>query len=190
MDSDKSHWYRSLFPQARCGLAAINEISSNMSTVESLLPEEYQSIVAPALKAAAELAAARGDPYLFNDLPSMLSLMVMVKGLADRYQDQWGALGQNSPLSVFKQAPIAACIMVLNEYEVDEDSINAMTSALKAALEKLTSDQVFGAESAQIQKAWNALLEKKSELAAAHLRQAATITAAAIDKWEESRKLN
>lgn len=161
-----------------------------MSATDSLLPEEYQSVVAPALKAAAELAAARGDPYLFNDLPSMLSLMVMVQGLADRYQDQWGALGQISPLAVFKQAPIAACVMVLNEYEVDEDSISAMTSALQAAHEKLVADQVFGAESAQVQKAWNAIVESKGELAAAHLRQAATIIAAAIDKWEGARKLN
>ena len=49
-----------------------------MSSVDGLLPEEYQQIVAPAMKAAADLAAARGDPYLFNDLPSMLTLMVLV----------------------------------------------------------------------------------------------------------------
>ena len=161
-----------------------------MSAADSLLPEEYQSVIAPALKAAADLAAARGDPYLFNDLPSMLSLMVMVRGLADRYQDQWGPLGQISPIEVFNQAPVAACVMVLNEYEVDEDSTVAMTAALKAAQDKLFEDKVFGAESAQIQKAWSAILDNKTELASAHLRQAATITAAAVDKWEASRKLN
>jgi hypothetical protein len=161
-----------------------------MSVVDSLLPEEYQSIMAPALKAAADLAAARGDPYLFNDLPSMLSLMVMVHGLADRYQDQWGPLGQISPAAVFKQAPIAACVMVLNEYEVDEDSIGAMTDALNAAHAKLLQDAVFGAESAQVQKAWDALVEKKPDLAAAHLRQAGTVIAAAVDAWEKARHLN
>ena len=75
-----------------------------MTVVDGLLPEEYQQVVAPALKAAADLAAARGDPYLFNDLPSMLALMILVKGLADRYQDQWGALGQTSAREVFEQA--------------------------------------------------------------------------------------
>ena len=64
-----------------------------MSAVDGLLPEEYQAVVAPAMRAAAELAAARGDPYLFNDVACMLGLMVMVRDLADLYQDQWGALG-------------------------------------------------------------------------------------------------
>lgn len=161
-----------------------------MSSVDGLLPEEYQQIVAPAMKAAADLAAARGDPYLFNDLPSMLTLMVLVKGFADRYQDQWGALGQSSSAETFKQAPIAACVMVLSEYEVAEESIVTMTQALSEARDSLVSQAVFGAEAAQVQKAWDAQLAEKPDLCAAHLRQAATITAAAIDKWEQARNAN
>ena len=80
--------------------------------------------------------------------------------------------------------------MVLNEYEVDEDSIGAMTDALNAAHAKLLQDAVFGAESAQVQKAWDALVEKKPDLAAAHLRQAGTVIAAAVDAWEKARHLN
>ena len=159
-----------------------------MSIVDGLLPEEYQQVVAPALKAAADLAAARGDPYLFNDLPSMLSLMVLVKGFADRYQDQWGALGQISAPEVFKQAPQAACVMVLTEYEVDPNSIQQMVAALDKAFAHLQSDKVFGAESAQVQKAWEASLQDKPDLCAAYLRQAATVTAAAIDAWEQNRR--
>lgn len=158
-----------------------------MKVADSLLPEEYQYVVAPALKAAADLAAARGDPYLFNDLPSMLTLMVLVKGLADRYQHQWGALGQISSAEIFKQAPIAATVMVLTEYELEEDSIAAMKQALEGAFQRLQQAQVFGQESAQVQKAWDALLKDRGDLAAAHLRQAATITAAAIDGWEQGR---
>ncbi|MGR8946993.1 MAG: hypothetical protein ACU84Q_03040 [Gammaproteobacteria bacterium] len=161
-----------------------------MSSVDGLLPEEYQQVVAPAMKAAADLAAARGDPYLFNDLPSMLTLMVLVSGLADRYQDKWGPLGQLSPPATFKQAPIAACVMVLKEYEVDEQSIAAMTQALSKACESLQADAVFGAESLQVQKAWEAQLAEKPDLCAAHLRQAGTIIAAAIDSWEQARKNN
>ena len=161
-----------------------------MSSIDGLLPEEYQQVVAPALKAAAELAAARGDPYLFNDLPSMLTLMTIVKGFSDRYQDQWGALGQISAREIFEQAPQAACVMVLSEYEVEPASINDMVAALDKAFATLCADGVFGAESGHVQKAWEAQLEDKSDLCAAYLRQAATITAAAIDAWEQKRAAN
>ena len=161
-----------------------------MSVVDGLLPEEYQQVVAPALKAAADLAAARGDPYLFNDLPSMLTLMVLVKGFADRYQDQWGALGQISAREVFHQAPQAACVMVLSEYEVDPMSVQQMIGALENAFETLHGDQVFGAESVQVQKAWDAQLQDKPDLCAAYLRQAATTAASAIDAWESKRHAN
>ena len=161
-----------------------------MTVIDGLLPEEYQQVIAPALKAAADLAAARGDPYLFNDLPSMLTLMVLVKGFADRYQDQWGALGQASPRETFMQAPQAACVMVLTEYELDPESISHMQVALVKAFETLLNANVFGPESAQMEKAWQAQLQNKSELRDAHLRQAATITAAAIDAWEQKRQAN
>ncbi|MEM7468264.1 MAG: hypothetical protein AAF387_15445 [Pseudomonadota bacterium] len=161
-----------------------------MTVAESLLPEEYQQIVAPALKAAAELAAARGDPYLFNELPCMISLMVLVKGMADRYQDKWGALGQSSASSVFEQAPVAACVMVLNEYEVEETSISAMTAALSKAYSTLQSENIFGAESVQLQKAWEAQLAENDELCAVYLRQAATSVAKAVDAWEQKKQVN
>ena len=161
-----------------------------MTVVDGLLPEEYQQVVAPALKAAADLAAARGDPYLFNDLPSMLALMILVKGLADRYQDQWGALGQTSAREVFEQAPEAACVMVLTEYEVEPSSVQHMLGALKNAFATLLADNVFGGESALVQKAWEAQLQDKPDLCAAYLRQAATTAAAAIDAWEQKRQAN
>lgn len=158
-----------------------------MSVVDGLLPEEYQAIVAPSLQAAAELAAARGDPYLYNDLACMLALMVMVRDCADLYQDQWGALGQMSPPQVFAAAPQAACVMVLGEYEIDSESIRGMTTALLRAYENLAADNVFGPERMPMQKAWDAFNQQKSDQAKTYMRQAATMIAAAVDAWESRR---
>jgi hypothetical protein len=158
-----------------------------MSSIDGLLPEEYQAVVAPAMLAAAELAAARGDPYLYNDLACMLTLMVLVRDLADLYQDKWGAIGQLSSSAQFKAAPKAACVMVLSEYEIEPDSIQSMTNALDNAHARLASDNVFGQERIQVQKAWDAREANKSETADAFMRQAAAALAAAIDGWESSR---
>tara|TARA_R110002096_G_scaffold16991_19_gene58494 strand:- start:1995 stop:2486 length:492 start_codon:yes stop_codon:yes gene_type:complete len=158
-----------------------------MSATDGLLPEEYQAVIAPAMQAAAELAAARGDPYLYNDLACMLALMVLVRDLADLYQDQWGPLGQHSPPDVFAAAPSAACVMVLSEYEIETDSIRQMTTALERAAEQLTADGVFGPERVEVHKAWKAFLEDKRDSAQAWMRQAASRIANAVDAWEARR---
>jgi hypothetical protein len=158
-----------------------------MSATDGLLPEEYQAVIAPAMQAAAELAAARGDPYLYNDLACMLALMVLVRDLADLYQDQWGPLGQHSPPDVFAAAPSAACVMVLSEYEIETDSIRHMTTALERAAEQLTADGVFGPERVEVHKAWSAFLDDKRDSAQAWMRQAASRIANAVDAWEARR---
>ena len=158
-----------------------------MSATDGLLPEEYQAVIAPAMQAAAELAAARGDPYLYNDLACMLALMVLVRDLADLYQDQWGPLGQHSPPDVFAAAPSAACVMVLSEYEIETDSIRQMTTALERAAEQLTADGVFGPERVEVHKAWSAFLDDKRDSAQAWMRQAASRIANAVDAWEARR---
>ncbi len=158
-----------------------------MSQTDGLLPEEYQAVIAPAMQAAAELAAARGDPYLYNDLACMLTLMVLVRDLADLYQDQWGALGQTSTPALFAAAPKAACVMVMTEYEIETGSIQSMTAALERAHEQLARGNVFGPERVQIQKAWDARNANNIETANAFMRQAATVTASAIDSWEKNR---
>ena len=127
------------------------------------------------MEAVSHLAAARGDPYLYNDLPCMLTLMVLVRDLADLYQDQWGALGQLSSREEFSAAPIAACAMVLDEFEVDDESIKTMLRALENAFQQLSEAHVFGAERLPVQRAWDAALEKNSEQQRACLRQAAAI---------------
>ena len=139
------------------------------------------------MQAAADLAAARGDPYLYNDLPCMLTLMVLVRDLADLYQDQWGALGQTSTSALFTAAPKAACVMVMTEYEIETSSIQSMIVALERAHEQLMRDNVFGPERVQIQKAWDARNANNMETANAFMRQAAAATASAIDSWEKNR---
>lgn len=161
-----------------------------MSVAQGLLPEEYQVVVAPAMQAAAELAAARGDPYLYNDIACMLALMVMVRDLADLYQDEWGALGQTSAAATFAAAPTAACVMVLSEYDVEAESVQSMTSALQRAYAEVAADNVFGPERVTIQKAWDARNARQTERADAYMRQAAAATASAIDAWEGSRAAN
>lgn len=158
-----------------------------MADSDGLLPEEYQAVIAPAMQAAAELAAARGDPYLYNDLACMLTLMVLVRDLADLYQDQWGALGQTSVAGVFAAAPKAAVVMVMTEYEVEPSSVRSMTAALERAYEQISSDKVFGPERVQIQRAWDARIADKVDTANAFMRQAAAATAGAIDAWEARR---
>ncbi|MGR9091018.1 MAG: hypothetical protein ACU85U_10615 [Gammaproteobacteria bacterium] len=158
-----------------------------MNPADGLLPEEYQAVVAPAMQAAAELAAARGDPYLYNDLACMLALMVLVRDLADLYQDQWGPLGQHSPPEVFAAAPSAACVMVLSEYELEPDSIRHMSAALERATVQLSADGVFGPERIDVHKAWAARIDGKTDSANAYMRQAASRIANAVDAWEARR---
>ncbi len=161
-----------------------------MVTSDGLLPEEYQAVVAPAMQAAAELAAARGDPYLYNDLACMLTLMVLVRDLADLYQDQWAALGQTSAPAIFAAAPVAAVVMVMTEYELEPSSIQSMTAALERAYQQIANDNVFGPERIQIQKAWDARIADKVDTANAFMRQAAAATAGAIDAWESHRGMS
>ncbi len=155
-----------------------------MAFVENLKPEEYQAVIGPALHAAAEVAAARGDPDLFNDLPSMLALMTLTHDLADLYQHHWGALGQLSPPDVFEAAPIAACVIVLQEQKLEHDSITTMTASLEKANVILREESLLGMERVEVQKAWDAFLEKNTELAHTHMKQAARIVANIIDTWE------
>ena len=160
-----------------------------MATIENLKPDEYQAVIGPALHAAADIAAARGDPDLFNDLPSMLALMTLTLDLADLYQHHWGALGQMSPPEVFTAAPLAACVVVLQEQKLEPESITAMTQALDEANTMLRKENMLGRERVEVQKAWDASLEGKTELAHTHMKQAAKTVTNIIDTWEVKRRV-
>lgn len=155
---------------------------------DSLKPEEYQAIIAPALHAAADIAAARGDPDLYNDLAAMLTLMTLVRDLSDLYQYHWGALGQMSPAELFEQAPVAACVIVLHEQELPPEALVKMTEALEKAYNMLHDENILGRERVEVQRAWDAQLRNNPDLAHAHMKQAARICVAQIDQWEIKRR--
>ncbi len=155
-----------------------------MAITDNLKPEEYQAVIGPALHAAADIAAARGDPDLFNDLSSMLALMTLVRDLADLYQHHWGALGQISASEIFEAAPFAACVIVLQEQELPPESITAMTQALDDANTILRKENLLGRERVEVQKAWDAFLDQNPELGHTHLKQAARSVTNIIDTWE------
>lgn len=158
---------------------------------DNLKPEEYQAVIAPALHAAADIAAARGDPELYNDLAAMLTLMTLVRDLSDLYQYHWGALGQISPVELFEQAPIAACVIVLHEQELPPEALVEMAKALEKAYVMLHDENVLGRERVEVQKAWDAHLDNNQVLAHAHMKQAARISTALIDQWEiKQRQIN
>ena len=160
-----------------------------VTVTENLKPEEYQAVIGPSLHAAADVAAARGDPDLFNDLPSMIALMTLTRDLADLYQHHWGALGQISPADVFEAAPSAACVIVLQEQKLDQESVVAMSQALDEANTMLRKDNMLGQERVEVQKAWDASLDKNTELAHTHLKQAARTVTNIIDTWEVKRRV-
>ena len=160
-----------------------------MATTENLKPEEYQAVIGPALHATADIAAARGDPDLFNDLPSMIALMTLTLDLADLYQHHWGALGQISPSEVFAAAPLAACVIVLQEQKLEPESVTAMTQALDEANTMLRKDNMLGQERVEIQKAWDAYLDENSELSHTYMKQAARTVTNIIDTWEVKRRV-
>lgn len=159
-----------------------------MATAENLKPEEYQAVIGPSLHAVADVAAARGDPDLFNDLPSMLALMALVKDLGDLYQHHWGAMGQLSSPAVYEAAPLAACLIVLQEQEVQQESIEPMVQSLAKAYDMLRSENLLGREAIDVQKAWDAHLADNPDLAHTHMKQAARTVTNLIDTWEVKKE--
>src|SRR5579859_1177809 len=75
-----------------------------------LTPVEYQLLAAPALQAAAEVAAQRGDPHLYNDMASMLALLGTVTALTHAYLQQ-PLPADSSPHEVLEIAPLSVCAL-------------------------------------------------------------------------------
>lgn len=149
-----------------------------------LAPEEYQVVVAPALHAAATLAAGRGCATLFQDLPSMLALLVLVEGLARRYVSALGPLGQCSPPELFQAAPLAACVMVMSEMGAQDSDLAVLVPALARARLRLESSGALGVEQEGLEAAWQALLQEQSEQAREALLEAGQAVIGRVLDWE------
>ena len=152
-----------------------------------LSPEEYQMIVAPSLKVSAELAASRGDPKLFKDLPSMLCLVHLVTSLKDLYQDEWGVMTTMSSETSLEQAPEAACMMVLTEGNVDKSQLGLMIDSLTAAYQQVMTAGITEECDVDIKRAWEAMKGGEYEQFLALLEQSAKTFVMVLETWERTR---
>jgi len=161
--------------------------SSREKQLDWLNPEEYQMIVAPSLKVSAELAASRGDPTLFQDLPSMLCLTHLVSQLKDYYIDEWAVMSAMSSESSLHQAPEAACMMVLAEGNVEKAQLPLMVDSISRAYQQVVAADILEDTNKLISRAWDAMKENDHTQFFALLEQAAKTFVTAIDRWERSR---
>ncbi|MCP1726232.1 hypothetical protein J2T60_000197 [Natronospira proteinivora] len=152
-----------------------------------LASEEYRLVVAPALAAAAETAAERGDPQLFNDMASMLALCWMVEGLVAAYQREVDREQWVSEAPAMDAAPLGACALVFTESDLEADQVNECIGALAQASRLLKEDGVDKAGREALTAAWRALRVDAYEQAIDRLQGCARAMAVAVDEWEQHR---
>lgn len=151
-----------------------------------LTPEEYQLLVAPALQVAAELAAQRGDPHLYNDMASMLALLGMASALVRVGLEQPGQLG--SPRDRLEATPLSVCALVFTESNLDQGEVEQCLKALSAAYLKLLREGVLGPQEAYVEQGFSALRAGNRPAGIHSLRQAAHAMARAVDAWEDRQR--
>ena len=157
-----------------------------MTEREGLLsPVEYQLIAAPALEAAAQAAAQRGDPHLYNDMASMLALLGLVSALIRLYRAEGS--GPASSAAVLEAAPMAVCALVFTESGLEPNEVAACLRALAAAYLRLLKAGVLGPQEAYVEKAYTDLKAGRRAGALPTLRHAALAMAKAVDAWEAEK---
>jgi len=156
-------------------------------TAARLTEKEYRLFAAPALKVAAEVAASRGDPDLYNDMASMLALMVMVSTLTQAYLSCRGQFPAASTVETLEAGPMTVCALVFTRSALGPAEVKNCLQALSAAYQMLLQEGVLGPQNAYVEKAFVELRAKR--LAAAHrlLLQAAHAMVKAVDDWEKRR---
>ena len=153
-----------------------------------LTPVEYQLLAAPALRAAAELAAQRGDPHLYNDMASMLALLGMVSALLHAYLEDSAKPGDASPRQVLEAAPLAVCALVFTESGLEAAEVDECLRALSAAYLQLLRQGILGPQEAYVEKAYADLRAGRGPDAYQALRQAGFAMSRAVDAWEKCRE--
>lgn len=152
-----------------------------------LTPVEYQLLAAPALQAAAEVAAQRGDPHLYNDMPSMLALLGTVTALTHAYLELPLSAGA-SPREVLEAAPLAVCALVFTESGMEAPAVQQCLKALSSAYLQLLRQSVLGPQEALVEKAFSELMDGQRPAGLQSLRQGVMAMARAIDAWEAARQ--
>lgn len=152
-----------------------------------LTPAEYQLLAAPALQVAAEQAARRGDPHLFNDMPSMLALLGMVSALVHAYLE--GEPGpEASARKELEAAPLAVCALVFTESGLEAPTVEQCLRALSAAYLQLLRKGILGPQDAYVGKAYGELRAGEREGGLKSLRQAAFAMVQAVETWESRQR--
>lgn len=144
--------------------------------------EAYHMVVGPALKAAAEAAAKRGDPTLHADMPAMLALVDIITHFADLYDQTYPDSATDA--KQLESAPAGACVMVLQEAEMDPEAIGQCLAALEAAYQQLHEQEVIEAARPFIAHGWEHLVDGEREQGLSCLTMATHTIIAAIENWE------
>lgn len=158
---------------------------NDRNTEMRLAEAEYRMVLAPALEAAAEQAARRNDPYLYNDMASMLALMAMVTGLVECYRADRGS-GESGE-EAMRAAPLAACALVLTESDLSGAQMDECLQALHSAWRLLERDGIVGGEGNRVRPAWDQLANDRRTEARDRLLVIANDICSAIDRWERER---
>jgi len=150
-----------------------------------LTPVEYQLLAAPALEAAAQVAAERGDPHLYDDMASMLALLGMVSCLAHAYLEQAvpGASGREQ----LEVAPMAVCALVFTESGLEAPEVEQCLRALSHAYLKLLKAGILGPQEALVEQAFVEFMAGERATGLQNLRLAALAMTRAVDAWEVSQ---
>ncbi|MDN5862404.1 MAG: hypothetical protein L0H19_03050 [Salinisphaera sp.] len=148
---------------------------------DALSPAAYHAVVGPALQVSAELAAARGDRKLCGDMVAMLALADLITGLARRWR---AADGDDIEAEKLDSAPAAACVMVMQEAGMPENTIGQCLAALEAAHAQITAHEVTAPATAAVDGAWAHFQAGARELGLTELRQAAECVVREIETWQ------
>ena len=159
-----------------------------MPETTTLSETEYALLVAPPLKVVARLAASRGHRQLFDDLPGMLTLMHLVRGLTEWYWVSPPSQQPRSSWSTLSLAPLGACQMALSLAEMDEETQRTCLHALQAGYELVSMAGALPAPTVLLESAWRALQAQESAAAEMALRDAGLLAMQAIEEWETQRR--
>ena len=102
-------------------------------------------------------------------------------------EDEWAAMESMSTEDSLRDAPMAACAMVLAEGGVEQSQAGPILSALSKAYQQIDQAGLAQAVNIEIHLAWRAMTESRFEQFIALLEQAAKKLALSIDGWEKSR---
>ena len=160
---------------------------SGLGAIAGLItPVEYELLAAPALQAAAEVAAQRGDPHLYNDMPCMLALLGTVTALTHAYLQQ-PLPDEASQKASVESAPLAVCALVFTESGLEAPQVEQCLSALSRAYLLLLREGVLGPQESLVEKGFEQLMAGERPAALHSLHQGIQAMARAVDAWEASR---